>query len=52
MNAYKNMREFAKRYSIPGANIEATFKAYTKIAEEQTRDPEDGPHEAYGGGKS
>ena len=33
MNAYKNMREFAKGYSIPGANIEATFKAYTEIAE-------------------
>ena len=31
---------------------EATFKAYTEIAEKQTRDPEDGPHEAYGGGKS
>ena len=40
MNAYKNMREFAKGYSIPGANIEATFKAYTEIAEKQTRDPE------------
>ena len=51
MNAYKNMREFAKGYSIPGANIEATFKACAEIAEKQSRDPEDGPHEAYGGGK-
>ena len=52
MNAYKNMREFAKGDSIPGANIDATFKACTEIAEKQTRDPEDGPYEAYGGGKS
>ena len=52
MKAYKNMREFAKGYSIPGANIEATFKAYTDIDEKQARGPDDGPHEAYGSGKS
>merc|ERR1712217_613219 len=44
--------EFAKEYNIPLANIEATFKAYNEIAEKQTRDPENGPYEAYGGGKS
>merc|ERR1712151_392853 len=43
---------FAKEYNIPFANIEATFKDYNEIAEKQTKDPENGPYEAYGGGKS
>ena len=46
------MRDFVKEGSIPGANIGATLKACTETAEKQTKDPEDGPHEAYGGGKS
>merc|ERR1712167_418796 len=33
-------------------NIEATFKAYNEIAEKQEKDPQGGPYEAYGGGKS
>merc|ERR1712024_5409 len=37
---------------IPLANIEATFKDYNEIAEKQAMDPENGPYEAYGGGKS
>jgi len=52
MKSYKNMGEFAKEYNIPLANIEATFKDYNEIAEKQTKDPENGPYEAYGGGKS
>merc|ERR1712014_240398 len=35
-----------------GANIEATFKSYNDIAEKQVKDPDNGPYEAYGGGKS
>merc|ERR1712048_24317 len=49
---YNNMGEFAKEYNIPLANIEATFKSYNEIAEKQSKDPENGPYEAYGGGKS
>jgi len=52
MKSYKNMEEFAKEYNIPFANIQATFKDYNEIAEKQAKDPENGPYEAYGGGKS
>merc|ERR1719197_2471053 len=46
------MGEFAEEYKIPLANIETTFKSYNEIAEKQAKDPENGPYEAYGGGKS
>merc|ERR1712110_1126460 len=46
------MGEFAKEYNIPLAIIEATFKSYNEIAEKQDKDLENGPYEAYGGGKS
>merc|ERR1712190_524163 len=52
MKSYKNMEEFAKEYNIPLANIEATFKDYNEIAQKQEKDSENGPYEAYGGGKS
>merc|ERR1712064_9954 len=52
MKSYSNMGEFAKEYGMPLANIEATFKAYNDIAAKQDADPENGPFEAYGGGKS
>merc|ERR1712203_1049300 len=52
MKSYNNMSEFAKQYGIPLANIETTFKEYNEIAEKQAKDPENGPFEAYGGGKS
>merc|ERR1719506_2657863 len=52
MKSYKNMEEFAKEYGIPLANIEATFKEYNQLADKQAKDPENGPFEAYGGGKS
>jgi len=52
MKSYSNMAEFAKEYGIPLANIESTFKAYNDIAAKQATDPENGPYEAYGGGKS
>merc|ERR1711941_96473 len=50
--SYNNMGEFAKEYNIPLGNIEATFKDYNDIAAQQEKDPENGPYEAYGGGKS
>merc|ERR1719392_516930 len=52
MKSYKNMEEFAKEYNIPLENIEATFKNYNEIADKQAKDPDNGPYEAYGGGKS
>merc|ERR1719387_2690544 len=52
MKSYKNMEEFAKEYNMPLANIEATFKSYNEIADKQAKDPDAGPYEAYGGGKS
>merc|ERR1711939_116265 len=30
----------------------ATFKSYNEIAKKQDKNPDGGPHEAYGGGKS
>jgi len=52
MKSYNNMGEFAKEYNIPLANIEKTFKDYNGIADKQEKDPDGGPNEAYGGGKS
>jgi len=52
MKSYSNMGEFANQYGIPLANIEKTFKEYNEIAEKQAKDSENGPFEAYGGGKS
>jgi len=52
MKSYKNMSEFASEYSIPLANIEATFQEYNEIADKQTKDSSGGPYDAYGGGKS
>jgi succinate dehydrogenase/fumarate reductase flavoprotein subunit len=52
MKFYNNMGEFAKEYGMPLANIEKTFKDYNEIAAKQEKDPENGPYEAYGGGKS
>merc|ERR1711979_111249 len=52
MKSYNNMGEFAKEYNIPLANIEATFKSYNEIADKQEKNPDGGPYEAYGGGKS
>merc|ERR1712113_723966 len=52
MKAYKSMADFAAEYKIPLANIEATFKEYGEVAAKQESDAENGPYEAYGGGKS
>merc|ERR1711953_300388 len=52
MKSYDNMEIFAKEYNIPLTNIEQTFKDYNEIAQKQTSDADNGPYEAYGGGKS
>jgi len=52
MKSYNNMSEFAKEHGIPVSNIDKTFKAYNDIAAKQAADPQNGPFEAYGGGKS
>jgi len=52
MKSYANMGEFAAEYGMPLANIEATFKHYNEIADKQEKDPDNGPYDAYGGGKS
>merc|ERR1712178_405573 len=52
MKSYSSMAEFAKEHGIPLANIEATFKNYNEVAEKQAANPDAGPYEAYGGGKS
>merc|ERR1712032_519227 len=52
MKSYENMGEFAKEYGIPLENIDQTFKEYNQIADKQEKDPDNGPYEAYGGGKS
>jgi len=52
MKSYNNMGEFAKEHGMPLANIESTFKSYNEIAKKQTDNPDAGPHDAYGGGKS
>mmetsp|Transcript_115496 Transcript_115496/g.188202 ORF Transcript_115496/g.188202 Transcript_115496/m.188202 type:complete len:504 (+) Transcript_115496:99-1610(+) len=52
MESFANMGEFAKKYGMPLSNIEETFKAYNEIADKQTSNPDGGPYDAYGGGKS
>mmetsp|Transcript_5868 Transcript_5868/g.13099 ORF Transcript_5868/g.13099 Transcript_5868/m.13099 type:complete len:502 (-) Transcript_5868:42-1547(-) len=52
MKSFDNMAAFAKHYNVPLANIDKTFKEYNEIAEKQKKDPDNGPYEAYGGGKS
>jgi len=52
MKFYNNMGELAKEYNFPVKNIEDTFGAYNDMAEKQEKDPENGPYDAYGGGKS
>jgi len=52
MKSYGHMSEFAKEYGIPLENIEKTFNTYNDLAAKQEKDPDGGPYEAYGGGKS
>jgi len=52
MKQYKSMADFAKEYKIPLENIDKTFKEYNVLADKQEKDPDNGPYEAYGGGKS
>jgi len=52
MKHYNNMGEFAKEHGMNVETIRKTFNDYNEIAAKQAADPENGPYEAYGGGKS
>jgi len=52
MKHYTNMGEFAKEHGMNVETIRKTFNDYNEIAAKQAKDPENGPYEAYGGGKS
>jgi len=52
MKSYNNMEEFAKEHNIPLENIKETFKNYNEVAKKQQENPDAGPYDAYGGGKS
>jgi flavocytochrome c len=52
MKFYKNLGELAKEYNFDVKNIEAAYKEYNANAEKQDKDPDNGPYEAYGGGKA
>merc|ERR1719261_1895587 len=52
MKEYATMKDLAAELNMPLSNIEETFKEYNSVAEKQEKDPEAGPYEAYGGGKS
>merc|ERR1712193_264967 len=39
-------------YKFDIKNVEAAFKEYNMLADKQEKDPENGPFDAYGGGKS
>jgi len=52
MKHYKNMAEFAKEHGMNIETVKETFKNYNEVAAKQIADPDSGPYEAYGGGKS
>jgi len=52
MTSYKGLEAFAKEHGMELSNIEKTFSEYNALADKQAKDPEGGPFEAYGGGKS
>eukprot|EP00397_Hematodinium_sp_SG-2012_P011768 GEMP01011916.1.p1 GENE.GEMP01011916.1~~GEMP01011916.1.p1 ORF type:complete len:486 (+),score=121.47 GEMP01011916.1:51-1508(+) len=52
MKSYKNIKELATDMKVPYSNLEETWKSYNANYEKQTADPEKGPFDAYGGGKS
>jgi len=52
MKEYKSLADLAAEYKFPVANTEAALKEYNGNAEKQKKDPENGPFEAYGGGKA
>jgi len=52
MKKYNNMKELADDMKAPYKNFEETFKLYNGYWEKQQKDPENGPYDAYGGGKA
>mmetsp|Transcript_3363 Transcript_3363/g.7902 ORF Transcript_3363/g.7902 Transcript_3363/m.7902 type:complete len:489 (-) Transcript_3363:1052-2518(-) len=52
MKSYKNMHELAKEMAIDVNVIKQTFDEHNDVEAKQLKDPENGPFDAYGGGKS
>lgn len=52
MKFYKSMKELADEMKIDVKAIEKTFAEHNKIEEQYKKDPEGGPYDAYGGGKT
>jgi flavocytochrome c len=52
MKFYESGKELCQEMDIPVKTLETTFTAYNTIAAKQTEDPDGGPYDAYGGGKS
>merc|ERR1719214_541234 len=52
MKFYNNLGELAKEYGFPIENADAAFKEHNLNSEKQAKDPDNGPYEAYGGGKA
>jgi len=52
MKFYNNMTELAKEMGVDVQTIAANFKEHNENEEKQKKDPENGPYDAYGGGKA
>merc|ERR1719197_1367631 len=52
MKYYASGKALAEEMKVDPATIMKTFQDYNTVAEKQLTDPNSGPYDAYGGGKS
>jgi len=52
MKSYKNIKALADEMKVPYSNFQETYKSYNENYQKQLKDPDNGPFDAYGGGKS
>merc|ERR1719460_2811937 len=52
MNYFASAKDLCKEMDIPEKTLEKTFTDYNTVAAKQIEDPDGGPYDAYGGGKS
>ena len=52
MKYFASARDLAKEMDISEKVLETTFNSYNTIAAKQAENPDGGPYDAYGGGKS
>merc|ERR1719463_836937 len=52
MKYFESAKVLAEEMGIPVSTPERTFNSYNNIAAKQAEDPDGGPYDAYGGGKS